>query len=81
MGEREQIKDEDLQNMPYLEMCVNETLRMYPPAVITDRCAEKEVTLKGGIKLPEYSIVRVPIYHMHHHPHLYPEPEKFKPER
>jgi len=80
MGDRDVIKDEDLHEMPYLEQCTQETLRMYPPAALTERCADREVTVKG-VTLPKGGFVRVPIHEMHHHPDLYPEPEQFRPER
>ena len=79
--DRETITDEDLQNMPYLEMCINETLRMYPPAALTERQSNQPVVLKGGIHLPAYSFVRVPILEMHYHAKIYPQPEKFDPQR
>jgi cytochrome P450 len=80
MGGRQEVTDEDLHNMPYLDMCVSESLRMYPPAVRTDRIAARDVVLKG-IHMPKGSMIVAPIYHMHHNADIYPQPEAFIPER
>ena len=80
VGDKEQVLDSDLHSMPYLDMCVSETLRIIPPAQVIDRVAARDVNVKG-IRLPAGAGVTVPVYHMHHCEELYPEPEKFKPER
>ena len=80
VGDKENIDDDDLHQMPYLDMCVSESLRLFPPGVRTDRIAHKDVELKG-IHIPAGCFVMVPIYHMHHFAEIYPDPEAFIPER
>ncbi|XP_070556773.1 cytochrome P450 3A8-like [Ptychodera flava] len=71
---------EAVSKMPFLEMVVCETLRMYPPATRFDRECSEDVTI-DGIRFHKGLIVNVPIYVIHHDPKNYPEPEKFIPER
>lgn len=71
---------EMLSEMPYLDAIISETLRMYPPAVRADRVANADFEYEG-VKIPKGSTVGIPIYAIHHDPEIYPEPEKFKPER
>jgi len=45
-----------------------------------DREVKCDVTVNGVI-LPENAIVTIPIYVLHHDPEVWPEPDKFDPER
>ncbi|XP_002730610.1 cytochrome P450 3A24-like [Saccoglossus kowalevskii] len=71
---------ETLKKMTYLDMVVTETLRMYPPAIRFDRECNEDVNI-SGVSIPKGMIVAVSIYAIHHDPEIYPEPEKFIPER
>lgn len=68
-----------------MDHVVNESLRKWPPVVVTDRvCVQgfdysDEHNLRFRIK--ENMSVWVPIYGFHHDPNYFPEPEKFDPER
>lgn len=69
-----------LRGMEYLDMVINETLRMYPPGFITQRDCNETCTIKG-ITIPKGLPVMIPIYAIHHDPEFWPEPERFDPER
>ncbi len=61
-------------------MVINETLRLFPPAPRTDRnCSENYEY--NGMKIEGKSTINIAIYALHHDADLYPEPEKFDPER
>lgn len=83
----EQLTYESLARMKYLDMVISETLRMYPPAPMTDRVCAKEFVMppaKDGepeLRVEIGTNVVMPIFGMHHDPKHFPEPEKFIPER
>ncbi|KAG8239333.1 hypothetical protein J437_LFUL018962 [Ladona fulva] len=78
-----------LQDMTYLDMVIHETLRMYPPGMSLNRMCSKRYYLPnpegegldGGLWLEEGMVVTIPVYGLHHDPEIYPDPEKFDPER
>ncbi|KAH8416204.1 hypothetical protein KR222_011010, partial [Zaprionus bogoriensis] len=70
----------DLREMRYLEMCIKEALRLYPSVPLIARKLGEEVRL-GAYTLPAGSNIFVCPYATHRLAHIYPEPEKFKPER
>uniref|UniRef100_U5EL38 Putative cytochrome n=1 Tax=Corethrella appendiculata TaxID=1370023 RepID=U5EL38_9DIPT len=72
---------EAIADIPYLDQCIYETLRKYPPAGVLPRIVTKDypipntnTILRKGTKL------YIPIYAIHHDPEYYPNPEKFNPE-
>jgi cytochrome P450 family 110 len=66
---------------PYLEAVCNETLRIYPVAMLTlPRVSLKSVTLAGR-EIPSETVVIGSIYSTHHREDLYPQSHEFKPER
>ena len=81
------ISYETISKMKYMDMVINETLRKYPPAPVTDRLCVKNYTLpKSTPESSEYTAepdtaIWIPIYALHHDPKYFPEPEKFDPER
>jgi cytochrome P450 len=71
---------EHLQKLPYLDAVINETLRLTPVAVGVMRRVKAPVRI-GGRDLPAGINVSAPIYVVHHRPDLWPDPERFDPER
>jgi len=62
-------------------MILNETLRLYPPAVATIRRAMRDVTL-GGVSIPQDTELLIPIMAMHHDAALWgPDAAQFNPAR
>jgi len=67
--------------LPYLTAVCNETLRIHPVAMVTfPRVAEEPVELLG-YKLEPKTIVLGCIYLLQHREDLYPDADKFRPER
>ncbi|KAM5131630.1 cytochrome P450 3A11-like [Callospermophilus lateralis] len=66
--------------MKYLDMVVNETLRLYPIFERTVRVCKKDVEL-NGVLIPKGTNVAIPIYSLHQNSTYWPEPEKFYPGR
>nr|XP_031288389.1 cytochrome P450 3A29-like isoform X2 [Camelus dromedarius] len=69
-----------LVQMEYLDMVVNELLRLIPLAGRLERVCKKDVEL-NGVLIPKGTTVMVPVFILHHDPELWPEPEEFRPER
>jgi cytochrome P450 len=63
-----------------LEMVLDETLRMYPPAWIGARRSIDTYEFAGET-VPGGVYVNYSSWVSHHLPHVFPEPEKFRPER
>jgi cytochrome P450 len=70
----------DLPKLEYLTQVIEESMRLYPPAWITDRVAVDDDQY-NGIDIPKGIAVVTYIYGAHHSPDYWPEPEKFIPER
>jgi cytochrome P450 len=66
--------------MPYLEMVLDEVLRLYPPAWIGPRRAVREFEF-GGYSVPEGAYVNYCSWASHRIPEVFPDPEAFVPER
>ena len=66
--------------MPYLEMVLDEVLRLYPPAWIGPRRAVREFEF-GGYTVPKDAYVNYCSWASHRIPEVFPDPEAFIPER
>lgn len=70
-----------LTKLPYLNGVCNETLRIYPVAMLTfSRELHQPMQLLGH-ELPAQTKLVGCIYLLHHREDLYPQPEEFRPER
>jgi cytochrome P450 len=66
--------------MPRLDMALDETLRMYPPAWIGPRRSIEPFEL-CGVSVPGGVFVNYCSWASHHLPEVFPEPSRFRPER
>jgi cytochrome P450 len=71
---------DDVENLPYIRMIIDEALRMYPAAGIISRTAQKKDTLGGREILPGDTVM-IPIYALGRHHQLWDAPDSFRPER
>ncbi|KAK7473665.1 hypothetical protein BaRGS_00035062 [Batillaria attramentaria] len=71
---------DNVTSIKYLDSCVREALRCFPPAALTSRGALAEKTIKG-VKIPAGAGVGVPIIGLMRDEEFFPEPDKFIPER
>lgn len=71
----------NLQNLKYLEMCINESLRLYPSVPLISRILSKDLVTSQGYKLTKGTPVIIHIYDLHHDSDIYNDPEKFDPDR
>lgn len=66
--------------MEYLDSVINESLRLFPIAPRLERVAKASVEI-NGLVIPKDMVVMIPTWPLHRDPEMWPEPEKFKPER
>ncbi|XP_072205197.1 cytochrome P450 3A4-like isoform X2 [Excalfactoria chinensis] len=66
--------------MEYLDMVVNESLRLYPPGGRIERVCKETVEF-NGVTIPKGMVVTIPAYVLHRDPTYWPNPEEFRPER
>ncbi len=68
------------ETLPYLEMVLDETLRLYPPAWIGPRRSVAPFELCGQ-QVPGNAFVNYCSWASHHLPDVFDDPEAFRPER
>ncbi|XP_069889707.1 cytochrome P450 3A9-like [Dipodomys merriami] len=66
--------------MEYVDMVVNEVLRLYPIAGRLERACKADVEI-NGVVIPKNTVVMVPTYALQRDAKYWPEPEEFRPER
>ena len=71
---------EQLPQLTFLENVINESMRILPPVPFTIRAAQRDLAM-GPVEVPKNTRVLCSHYLTHHMPELYPEPERFRPER
>lgn len=69
----------DLPNLSFLDMVLDETLRLYPPTWMMDRRANAATSL-CGVPIPRGSLILVCPYTLHRHPAYWERPNDFYPE-
>ncbi|KAJ2942966.1 hypothetical protein O0L34_g15156 [Tuta absoluta] len=67
--------------MPYLEACIEESMRLYPALGIITREVMETYELPSGLILEPGTSIHLPVYQLHHNPEYFPNPEKYRPER
>lgn len=72
---------QDTLEMKYLERCLMETLRMYPPVPIIAREVKTDLKLASGDYIvPAGCTVVVATIKLHRQPNIYPNPDVFNPD-
>ncbi|XP_055588835.1 uncharacterized protein LOC129741152 [Uranotaenia lowii] len=73
---------EAVHEMKYLENCIHETMRLYPPAPFSNRIVTKDYFVpEMNVTLEKGTRVLLPIHAFHNDPTYFPEPERFDPDR
>nr|XP_031836321.1 probable cytochrome P450 6a14 [Nomia melanderi] len=76
------FKYEDIKEMPYLDKVFKETLRKYPAGPIIMRKSTSDYTFESlKVTIPKSLVVWIPLFAIHRDPDIYPNPDKFDPER
>lgn len=81
-GARDIPSKDDFSKLKTLGMILNESLRLYPPAVATIRRAKADVHLGGCMMIPRGTELLIPILAVHHDPGLWgQDANEFNPAR
>uniref|UniRef100_A0A1W7HBR5 Cytochrome P450 n=1 Tax=Scoparia dulcis TaxID=107240 RepID=A0A1W7HBR5_SCODU len=77
------IKEEDLDvlQLPYVQACIREALRLYPPAPLLLPHRALETTQVMNYTIPKDAQIMVNLWAIGRDPSVWEEPLKFKPER
>ncbi|XP_039751228.1 cytochrome P450 4c3-like [Pararge aegeria] len=71
---------QELNELRYLECCIKESLRLYPSVPFIGRKLTKETVL-SGYTVPANTTCFIMIYDLHRRADIYPDPERFDPDR
>ncbi|MEQ9695848.1 cytochrome P450 [Shimia sp. SDUM112013] len=74
------VETGDAAKLTYIRMIVDEALRLYPPAGILSRTAQRPDVLCGRDIQPGDTVM-IPVYALHRHHQLWDNPNAFDPER
>jgi cytochrome P450 len=81
IGSRRSIEESDIDELLYLQAVVKETFRLHPPApLLLPRQAQANVKI-AGYMVPKGARVLVNVWAMGRDEGIWPEPDKFMPER
>jgi cytochrome P450 len=74
------LRSEHVSALAYTRQVLQEAMRLYPPAPLIVRDAEQDVVV-GGERVAAGTSVFLPVYAIHRHTALWPDPDRFDPER
>ncbi|XP_020935402.1 cytochrome P450, family 4, subfamily F, polypeptide 55 isoform X4 [Sus scrofa] len=77
--EPKEIEWDELAQLPFLTMCIKESLRLHPPVTGISRCCTQDVVLPDGRIIPKGNICVISIFGIHHNPSVWPDPEVLPP--
>lgn len=71
---------ENLMKLKYIKQCIEESMRLYPPAFIIDRISIEDDEYDGKI-IPKDTMILMSIYELHRNRDFWKNPDSFIPER
>ncbi|GMN06014.1 cytochrome P450 [Croceitalea sp. MTPC5] len=71
---------EDLQKLPLIQSCINEAMRLYPPAYFIDRVAMENNEI-NGFELKKGTLVLLSLFELHRHEGFWKAPEDYIADR
>ncbi|ODM91186.1 Cytochrome P450 4C1 [Orchesella cincta] len=79
--EESHLEYQELTQLKYLEMCLNETLRLFPAIFLIMRSLKAPLRLADDLELGVGTQVCMYFPGIHKNPEIYPNPEEFRPDR
>ncbi|MED6224934.1 hypothetical protein PIB30_088977, partial [Stylosanthes scabra] len=80
IGKNRLVEESDIQNLPYLQSIVKETLRLHPTGPLIVRQSTEDCNV-NGYHIPSKATVFVNVWAIGRDPSYWKEPLEFKPER
>jgi len=77
--ENESIMDQ-ISQLTFTKQCIEEGMRLYPPAYIIDRVAIDDDEFEGQV-IPKNTMILMSVYELHRHAKFWETPNEFNPER
>lgn len=74
------IPYEKLIQLPYMDACISEALRLYQPLMVLERVATRNTKIEN-IEVEKGTYVQVPVFTLHHNEEFWPDAFRFDPER
>ncbi len=71
---------ENISQLTFTKQCIEEGMRLYPPAYIIDRVAIQDDKFEGQI-IPKNTMILMSVYELHRHADFRESPNEFMPER
>lgn len=81
IGKERWVQESDINNLPYLQAILKETLRLYPPGPLSGPREALEDCHIGKYYIPKGTRLIVNLWKLHRDPKVWSEPEEFRPER
>ncbi|KAK9155635.1 hypothetical protein Sjap_003115 [Stephania japonica] len=75
------LEDSDISNLPYIQSIIQETLRLFPPAPFLFPHVSASECKLDQYDVPSGTTIVANAWAIHRDPKLWPEPNKFMPER
>ncbi|MEJ2161787.1 MAG: cytochrome P450 [Robiginitalea sp.] len=69
-----------IHSLGFVQQCLEEAMRLYPPVYVIDRVSLKEEVLRGHA-FPPGTTWLMSLFELHRHPELWEQPEVFRPQR
>ncbi|EFN89240.1 Cytochrome P450 6a2 [Harpegnathos saltator] len=77
-----ELTHDAMNEMTYLHKIIKETTRKYPSLPSLNRVVTEDIVLPmTNVHLPKGTSITIPVFAMHRDPALFPDPDKFDPER
>ena len=80
LGERQEVKFDDLAKLKYIGQVLEESLRKHPIVISPTRILGKEITV-GGYRIPKGNGIATSPLYFAMNPEIWKDPEVFDPER
>lgn len=81
VGEENVVEESHIQNLPYLQAIMKETLRIHPALPLLAPHSPSKSTVVSGYTIPKGSQVLINAWAIHRDPYSWEKPLEFKPER